>query len=83
MLAIEGATLSAVKRADDSDGLIVRFYEHLGTHGRARLKKLDATTARRTDLLERPLDEETLAVTKGELTLALRPFELVTLLLSR
>lgn len=81
MLKLEGATLSALKRADDGSGeLVVRLYESLGTHGRAVLADLpERAAARRVDLLERDLGLGDLAIRDGSLALDLRPFELVTL----
>ncbi|PJJ71546.1 alpha-mannosidase [Diaminobutyricimonas aerilata] len=82
--------ISAVKLADDRSGdVIVRLYESRG--GRARTEvRLDAPglgTISRTDLIERPVEAESVATTVDEetitVTLELRPFEVVTLRLSR
>lgn len=69
----------AVKRADDGSGdAVIRGYEAYGGHRRVRLRPAMAfTSARRTDLLERPRHE--LTVENGAVVLELRPFELVTL----
>ncbi len=82
LVRLEGASLSAVKLADDGSGdLVVRFYEHAGAHGSAVIAADGVTGATRADLLERPLGD--LAVDEGRLRVALRPFELVTARLRR
>ena len=82
LVRLEGASLSAVKLADDASGdLVVRFYEHAGAHGHAVLVADGVVEASRVDLLERPLGE--LAVDGGRLRVPLRPFELVTARLRR
>ncbi|MGH9296819.1 MAG: alpha-mannosidase, partial [Acidimicrobiales bacterium] len=82
VLEVRGAAVSSIKRADSGDWLAVRLYEHLGTHSRAELVLGGAgiKDARRADSLERaagPVDVEA-----GKARLDLRPFELVTVLLS-
>ncbi|MGH9300243.1 MAG: glycoside hydrolase family 38 C-terminal domain-containing protein, partial [Acidimicrobiales bacterium] len=82
VLEVRGAAVSSIKRADSGDCLAVRLYEHLGTHSRAELVLGGAgiKDARRADSLERaagPVDVEA-----GKARLDLRPFELVTVLLS-
>jgi alpha-mannosidase len=78
VVQLEGAVLSAVKRADDGSGdLVLRLYEHLGAHGRATLSGLDSDHASRVDLLERH-DLGELRIEDGTIRLELRPFELVT-----
>lgn len=81
VVRVEGAAVSAVKRADDGSGdLVVRIYEHLGASRRAVLAWGTATSAGRAfrvDLLERRL--EPVDIDPGGLHLDLRPFELVTL----
>ncbi len=61
--------VSAVKRADDGAGTVVRVWEAVGA--RANLTTLP-TNAQRTNLLEEPSDEQ-----PGSIG-ALRPFELAT-----
>lgn len=86
VVEVTGAMLSAVKQADDGNGIIVRFYESAGAHLRATVRlgtgaggPLEAAT--RTDSLER--DGEPLPLGEGgAVELDLRPFELVTLRLS-
>ena len=77
-----GFVVVAVKRADDGSGdVVVRGYEAYGGRRRVRLRvALPFARAGRTDLLERPRHD--LPVDGGDVVLALRPFELVTLRLS-
>jgi alpha-mannosidase len=77
-----GFVVVAVKRADDGSGdVVVRGYEAHGGRRRVRLHvALPFTSARRTDLLERPSHD--LPVEDGDVRLTVRPFELVTLRLS-
>lgn len=73
--------IDTVKLAEDSADLIVRLYESHGSHARATLTTdLPVSAARRTNLLEDPL--EAVPCHNGMLTLELRPFEIVTLQLS-
>ena len=65
--------VDAVKRAEDSDAVIVRLYEAWGRPCRARLKtSLRARRVTRCDLLEREREESTLEIDFG-------PFQVVTL----
>ncbi|MFJ8312743.1 MULTISPECIES: alpha-mannosidase [unclassified Streptomyces] len=76
-------TIEAVKLAEDRGGdVVVRLYESGGGRVRANLRPgFPCTRAQFTDLLERPLDEAPLSV--GGIALELRPFQIVTLRLSR
>ena len=75
-----GVSVEAVKRADRADGVVVRLCEVTGRRGTARVHvDVPFRTAVRTDLLER--GDEPVTVEDGAIVLALRPFELVTLLL--
>jgi alpha-mannosidase len=72
--------IESVKKAEDSDALVVRVYECHNTRGRASL-----SIARKfkrawiTDMEERRL--EVLEATNGSVSFDYRPFEIVTLLL--
>ncbi|MFE4212721.1 alpha-mannosidase [Streptomyces sp. NPDC056844] len=82
----DAVVVSAVKLADDASGdVVVRLYESTG--GRARVSLgtgFAATGVAVTDLLERPLDGVTAPeLTEEGVSLSLRPFELVTLRLTR
>ncbi|MFJ9031313.1 alpha-mannosidase [Streptomyces sp. NPDC102274] len=82
----DAVVVSAVKLADDESGdLVVRLYESTGGRAKVRVDVGFATTALAvTDLLERPLaDVEPPEPADGSVQLALRPFELVTLRLTR
>jgi alpha-mannosidase len=70
--------VEAIKRAEDSDAVIVRLYEAWGGHCRARLTTtLPVRRAFLCDLLER--DRGEVAVDGGELELELSPFKILTL----
>jgi alpha-mannosidase len=65
--------VEAIKRAEDSDAVIVRLYEAWGRPCHARLTtSLPAGRVTRCDLLERERSETSLA-------LDFRPFQVVTL----
>src|SRR5829696_61168 len=72
--------LDTIKRAEDSDALILRLYEAHGSRGTARVAvHVPFSSACRTDLLE---DEgEELRVGGGAVELAYRPWELITIAL--
>ena len=64
-------------RAEDGDGMILRLYESRGTRVSATVRAdFPYDCAVRTDLLERPVEDPEPA---GDVRLALRPFQLVTL----
>jgi alpha-mannosidase len=81
--AADAVVVESVKLAEDRSGdVVVRLYESLGSHARARVTAgFDTTGAVRTDLLERPL-EDGAELDLGE-PLAFRPFEIVTLRFAR
>ncbi len=72
--------LDTVKKAEDSDDVIVRLYEARGSHGEAQLSSpLPIQSAARCNLLE---DEEPDGETEwkgGSLSLKFRPFQIITL----
>ncbi len=76
-----GVVVDAVKKAEDSDDMVVRLYEAWGQRGPARLTcARRVTRARRADLLEHPhqaLETED----DGSIAFNVRPFEILTLLL--
>lgn len=78
-----GATslvLDTIKRAEDSDALVVRLYEAHGARGTARLKLgFPAKAARRCDILEQP--GAALALKDGAIDLPFKPFEVISLLI--
>jgi alpha-mannosidase len=70
--------VEAIKRAEDSDAIIVRLYEAWGGRCRARLRTtLPARRAVLCDLLERERSE--VAVKDAEVELDFNPFKIVTL----
>lgn len=74
--------LDTVKRAEDSDALVLRLYEAHGTQGTARLtSSLPITRAAVGNLLEETQRE--LDWRDGGVALAYRPFEIITLILER
>ncbi|GLY92957.1 glycoside hydrolase family 38 C-terminal domain-containing protein [Actinoplanes sp. NBRC 103695] len=76
-----GVLIEAVKLADDRSGdVVVRLYESLGTPGSTVVDtSFEATGFQRTDLHERPLPD----LPENERSLSLRPFEIVTLRITR
>lgn len=82
----DAVVVSAVKLADDGSGdVVVRLYESTGGRAKVRLATgFRATGVVATDLLERPLADAPVPESDGEgVRLSLRPFELVTLRLTR
>ena len=72
--------LDTIKRAEDSDSLILRLYEAHGGRGTARVHvDVPFSTACRTDLLEGEGDE--LASYDGVIEVPYRPWELITIAL--
>jgi alpha-mannosidase len=82
----DGVVVEAVKLADDRSGdVIVRLYEAVGGRAAARLSTaFPLSAAVSTDLLERRWSAtEEYAVVDNGTSLALRPFQVVTVRLSR
>ena len=78
--------VEAVKLAEDGSGdVVVRLYEAYGSRARGRLTVgFDVTGVVETDLLERPVAAAALRAVEGPYAeLELRPFQIVTLRLSR
>ncbi len=83
LLAVDSpaVVIEAVKRAEDSDALIVRLYEAFGTTARTSLRlPAGITRVAVCDLLERERGE--LAVAGGTVSLELDPFRILTLKLT-
>ncbi len=73
--------LDTIKRAEDGDALVMRLYEPHGGRGAARLRLgFPFESVSRASALEEPLDDGDVAVEDGAVTVAYRPFELITLL---
>jgi alpha-mannosidase len=82
----DAIVVTAVKLADDGSGdVVVRFHEAHGGRARATVRAgFDVTGVTATDLLERPsADAPSLRREGNEVSLRLRPFELVTLRFTR
>jgi alpha-mannosidase len=79
----DNVVVEVVKESDDGTGaLVVRLYEAWGQRGPVALRAPWAlSSATRTDLLERPVDEA--SVQGATVTLDMTPFQIVTLKLSR
>jgi alpha-mannosidase len=81
----DAVAIEAVKLADDRSGdVVVRLYESLGGRARTALRAgFPVARAVVTDLLERPSSEAMVPAEDGSLALELRPFQVLTLRLSR
>jgi alpha-mannosidase len=72
-----GLVLDTIKRAEDSDALVLRLYEPYGGRGVARVRLASApAAARRANLLED--DGEALEVDRGDIVIPFRPREVIT-----
>jgi alpha-mannosidase len=70
--------LTALKKAEDSDALLLRFYEWAGTSGDVAIHvPPGASNAELTDLQEKPLGASLLSG-KDQLTVPVHPFEIVS-----
>ncbi|MFB8776983.1 alpha-mannosidase [Streptomyces broussonetiae] len=81
----DAVVITAVKLADDGSGdVVVRFHEAHGGRVRATLTAgFDVAAVTATDLLERPLPGPHPSAEEGRVSVALRPFQLMTLRLRR
>jgi alpha-mannosidase len=72
-------TLTAIKKAEDADALIFRMYEWAGTPTEVKLHiPHGATYAIETNLMEKP-EGEHLSLTKDEVTVPIKPYEILTI----
>ena len=75
----ENVVLTAMKKAEDSDGLILHAYEWAGKSGNVTFTvPKGAKSAVLTNLLEQPQGSP-LAVTGDQVTVPIHPFEIVTI----
>jgi len=73
--------LDTIKRAEDSDALLLRLYECNGARGRARIRLgFPFERARRCNLLEDP-ESALLPSTDGAIEIAYRPWEIISVLI--
>lgn len=71
--------IDTIKKAEDSDALIVRIYEAHGSRGNATLKlDFPVKQVRKANILEDPSDG--LPAIEGQIQIAYRPFEIITIL---
>ncbi len=72
-------TLTAIKKAEDSDALIFRMYEWAGTASEVKLHiPPGATSATETNLMEKP-EGAALNLTGDTITVPIKPYEILTL----
>jgi alpha-mannosidase len=75
----DNVVLTALKKAEDSDALLLRFYEWAGTTAEVRLSLPEgASGASLTNLMEKPEGEQ-LSVTNHQVTVPVHPYEIVSL----
>jgi alpha-mannosidase len=74
----QNLVLTAMKKAEDGDGIIFRFYEWAGRGVAAHLRLPSrATRAVETNLMEK--EEKPLAITEGAVTMQVGPYEIKAL----
>jgi alpha-mannosidase len=74
--------LTAMKKTEDDDGLLLRFYEWGGNAGEAEIAVPEgATAARIANLMEQASDSE-LPLNGGRVKVPYHPFEILSLRLS-
>jgi alpha-mannosidase len=74
----DNVIVTAVKKAEDDNALILRFYEWAGKQGDVAIQlPPDATSASETDLMERPSGD--LSISNGEVKVPTKPYEIKTL----
>ena len=77
-IAGDNVVLTALKKAEDSDALLIRFYEWAGTTAEVRLRLPEgASGASLTNLMEKPEGEQ-LPVTNHQVTVPVHPYEIVS-----
>ncbi len=80
LLAPAGAIVETIKRAEDDSCFIVRLYEPHGGASSTLLRfGFDVASVHKADILENAIEPLTVDDDKRIVTLALRPFEIVTL----
>ena len=76
-IANENIILEAVKKAEDTDELIVRLVEHWGQQDYVRLSIPGAASFRETNCIEEDLSPP--SKTKGDIEVSMKPHEITTL----
>ncbi len=78
MVSNPNVVLTAVKKAEDADGLIFRFYEWAGESGDVRITMPSgASSATLTNLMEKP-EGSALSITDNQVSVPVHPFEIVS-----
>jgi len=73
----ENVVLTAVKKAEDDDALILRFYEWAGKDTDVKIQlPPGAQSAQDADLMERPIGD--LSIQSGVVTVHTKPYEIKT-----
>ena len=81
-VAAESVVLTALKKAEDGDGLLLRFCEWAGKSGEAEITVPEgAVSARVTNLMEEPSGND-LQLKDGKLVVPFHPFEIVSVRLN-
>ena len=76
-IAPENVVLTAVKKAEDSDALILRFYEWAGKSGDVRITiPAGASAATLTNLMEQPEGSPLAVTASGQITVPIHPYEI-------
>jgi alpha-mannosidase len=74
----DNVIVTAIKRAEDTNALIVRYYEWAGKRGDVAIQlPAGAASASETDLMERPVGN--LSVSNGEVKVPTKPYEIKTI----
>jgi alpha-mannosidase len=70
--------LTALKKTEDGDALLLRFYEWAGKNADVHITLPDgATAASLTDLMEKPTGEP-ISVDNHQITVPVHPYEIVS-----
>jgi len=74
--------LDTIKKAENSNNVVLRFYESFGCHGTFRVTShLPVRSVKHVNVLEHAKDDSRELQWNGGVTMTIKPFELVTLLL--
>jgi alpha-mannosidase len=75
----KNVVLTAVKKAEDANGIILRFYEWAGKDSNVAIHiPSGATSATLTNLMEKPEGAPLRVSGSGEVTVSVRPYEIVS-----